>query len=183
MLPDPLSTSSALAGLVSLALQLTKTAAAFITDAAAFPKEFTRLLLVTNQFAVLLRHLNPSLEIIEERYETAGTPSIQAGADGPEKPDTLKHCTDVLGQIDTLLKSFKIETDNDSGIKTLSKPSLGNRIAWAFSKKQKAGELSEQLEHCKSTLELAFSNELLYGHSLGCVNPLDNKWQRKILRH
>ena len=90
---------------------------------------------------------------------------------------------DVLGQIDTFLKSFKIEADAESGFKTLNKPSVGNRIAWALSKKQKAGELSEQLEHCKSTLELAFSNELLYGHSPGRFNPLDNRWRRKILRH
>ena len=70
---DPISISSATVGFVAFALQIATTAAQFIRDATGFPTEFVKLCLATNEFTILLQHLSPSIQKIEERY-TEGIP-------------------------------------------------------------------------------------------------------------
>jgi hypothetical protein len=65
-----------------------------------------------------------------------------------DKTDTLKRCTEVLDEINNLLNGFK--------------GSFTDRTSWAFTKKKRAGELVRELEQCKSAMELAITNELLY---------------------
>jgi hypothetical protein len=55
---------------------------------------------------------------------------------------------EVLDEINNLLNGFK--------------GSFTDRTSWAFTKKKRAGELVRELEQCKSAMELAITNELLY---------------------
>ena len=103
-----------------------------------------------------------------------------------DKTDILMRCREALNAIDELLKSFKqsnansvstplkdriteppskkqrITVNKNSATQPRSNTSFQDRINWAFSKKKRIGELVGQLEQCKSTLGLAFANELLY---------------------
>lgn len=147
---DGLSIASGAVGFVSLILQVATTAAQFIRDAKGFPDEFINLTFVTNDFAIQARRLGPSIGIVEQRYATGGNLLMPCNRSPlTEKAETLKHCREVLEKILGLLKSFKKE------------PSIKDRIAWAFSKKKTVGELTQKLEQCKTTLALAFHNELL----------------------
>jgi hypothetical protein len=149
---DGLSIASGAVGFVSLILQVATIAAQFVRDAKGFPDEFINLTFVTNDFAIQARRLGPSIDMIEQRYATGGTLHIQLNHSPlAEKAETLKHCREVLEKILGLLKSFKKE------------PSVKDRIAWAFAKKKTVGELTQKLERCKTTLVLAFHNELLSG--------------------
>ena len=71
---DPLSISAAGIGCVAFALQVATTAAEFMCDVKGFPDEFTELSLVTNEFAIHVRRLGPSIGKIEERSECEGGP-------------------------------------------------------------------------------------------------------------
>ncbi len=66
---DPLSLSAATVGFVAFTLQVAKTAIAFTQNARDFPSEFTKLSLVTHEFASHVRRLSPAIEKIEEGYE------------------------------------------------------------------------------------------------------------------
>ena len=48
-------------------------------------------------------------------------------------------------------KDPKDASNSDSAAKKDNKPSFKDRLSWAFSKKQKAGDLAKQLEQCKTT--------------------------------
>ena len=69
---DPISISSATVGFVAFSLQVATTAAQFICDISGFPNEFVKLCLATNEFAILLQRLHPSIQKIEERYDAEG---------------------------------------------------------------------------------------------------------------
>ena len=186
---DPISISSATVGFVAFALQVATTAAQFIRDATGFPNEFVKLCLATNEFAILLQRLYPSFVKIEERYDAEGIAhSILFYTDMlvEDKTDILMRCWHALNAIDELLKSFKgsnsnststplqdritepppkkqrITASKNAATQPHSNNSFQDRINWAFSKKKRIGELFSQLEQCKSTLGLAFANELLY---------------------
>jgi hypothetical protein len=73
---DPLSISSAAVGFVAFALQVATTAAGFVRDAKGFPDEFTKLSLVTNEFAIHVRRLGPSIEKIEGKWAADGYPQV-----------------------------------------------------------------------------------------------------------
>ena len=73
---DPFSISSAAIGFVAFALQVATTAAGFVRDAKGFPDEFTKLSLVTNEFAIHVRRLSPSLEMIEDNRAAEGYPRV-----------------------------------------------------------------------------------------------------------
>jgi len=75
---DPLSISSAAVGFVSFALQVATTTAGFVRDAKGFPDEFTKLSLVTNEFAIHVRRLGPSIEKIEDKQAAEGYPRVCA---------------------------------------------------------------------------------------------------------
>jgi hypothetical protein len=78
---DPLSISSAAIGFVAFALQVATTAAGFVRDAQGFPDEYTKLSLVTNEFATHVRRLGPSIQKIEEKQAAKGYPRILLIAD------------------------------------------------------------------------------------------------------
>jgi len=103
-----------------------------------------------------------------------------------DKMDSLMRCKEAIDAIDKLLKSFKgsnsnsvstplkdritepppnkqrITVNRNVATQPPSNTSFRDRINWAFLKKKQIGELVGQLEQCKSTLGLAFANELLY---------------------
>jgi len=98
-----------------------------------------------------------------------------------DKTNILMRCREALDAIDKLLKSFKGYNSNSVSTplkdritapppkkqritvnKNAATNSFQDRIRWAFSKRKRIGELISQLEQCKSTLALAFANELLY---------------------
>jgi hypothetical protein len=66
-----------------------------------------------------------------------------------------------LDDIDSILKGFKSPSIGSKN-QDSKKLSLKDRMSWAFSKKQKVGELVDELERCKSTLGLIFASELVY---------------------
>jgi hypothetical protein len=72
----------------------------------------------------------------------------------------LDKCKDMLTRIQTLLKSGKKESFTD-------------HITWAFSKKQRDGDLLNELEKCKTSLSVYFDNELLYFSSV-CIVKLSS---------
>jgi hypothetical protein len=74
--------------------------------------------------------------------------------------ETLKRCHQVLDDIDSIFKGFA--SFSGSKNRDSKRLSLKDRMSWAFSKKQKVGELVNELERCKSTLGLIFANELVY---------------------
>ena len=53
---------------------------------------------------------------------------------------------------------FKLSSNSQDS----KKLSIKDRMSWAFSKKQRVGELVDELERCKSTLGLIFAHELVY---------------------
>jgi len=92
-----------------------------------------------------------------------------------DKTDILMRCREALDAIDKLLKSFKGSnsnsmstplkdritelllkkqrpTINNAATQLPSNTSFQDRIAWAFSKKKRIGELVSQFEQCKSAL-------------------------------
>jgi len=69
---DPISVSSAMVGFVAFSIQVATAAAQFVRDATGFPNEVVRLCLATNEFAILLQRLCPSIQKIEERYDPEG---------------------------------------------------------------------------------------------------------------
>lgn len=75
-MPDPLSISSAAVGFIAFALQVATTAAGFVRDAKGFPAEYTKLSLVTNEFAIQVRRLGPSIEKIEDTQAVEGYPQV-----------------------------------------------------------------------------------------------------------
>jgi hypothetical protein len=72
VMPDPLAISSAAVGFVAFALQVATTAADFVRDVKDFPQEFTKLSLVTNELAIHVRRLSPSIDEIDGRYQPGG---------------------------------------------------------------------------------------------------------------
>ena len=66
---EPLSISATTTGFVAFALQVAQATISFIQNASEFPKEFTKLSLVTYDFASHVRRLSPAIEKIEEEYE------------------------------------------------------------------------------------------------------------------
>jgi len=147
---DPLSISSATVGFVAFLLQVATTTKDFVQDAKDFPQEFRKLSEATQDFAIQVQRLNPSIQKIEQRYQVGRILPFHFVTDTcvEDKADTLKHCTEVLDDINDLLNSFK--------------GSFTDRTKWAFSKKKKVAELLKRLEQCKVTLGLAIVNELLY---------------------
>lgn len=69
---DGLAIASGAIGFVSFILQVATAAAQFVRDAKGFLNEFMKLSLVTNDFAIHVRRLGPSIELIEERYASEG---------------------------------------------------------------------------------------------------------------
>jgi hypothetical protein len=169
---DPLSIASATVGFVAFVLQVASTAKDFVQDTKGFPQEFVKLSRATKDFAIQVQRLSPSIQKIEQRYKVGGIVLLHYIADicVENQTDTLKRCTEVLDEINDLLNGFK--------------GSFRDRTTWAFTKKKKAGEMLNQLEQCKSTLELAITNELLYNPSNpgGKINSLDCKWGKKAKR-
>jgi len=68
---DPLSITSAVVGFVAFTLDVAKTATQFVQDAKGFPDEFMRLSLDTNEFAILIRRLAPTIEKVEARFKNS----------------------------------------------------------------------------------------------------------------
>jgi len=68
---DPLSITSAAVGFVSFAIGVAKTTTAFLKDAKTCSEDFTKLSLLTNEFALQLHRLGPLLETAER--ESGGT--------------------------------------------------------------------------------------------------------------
>ena len=69
---DPFSISTAAVGFVAFALQVATTCAEFVRDAKGFPEEFIKLSLATDEFAIHVRRLTPTIEKVEARYGTEG---------------------------------------------------------------------------------------------------------------
>ena len=67
-----------------------------------------------------------------------------------------------MKQIEVLLKLGKDSKSDAPDYELYHKPTFKDRIQWAWSKKKRAGELLNDLKDCKSTISVAFDNEMLY---------------------
>jgi hypothetical protein len=78
---DPLSISTAAVGFVAFVLQVAGAATDFVCNAKDFPEEFIKLSLATNDFAIQVRRLSPTIHKIEEIHDPGGILPLLSIAD------------------------------------------------------------------------------------------------------
>ena len=145
---DPLSISSSVAGLVTLAAAVFSRMAKYIKNAQDVPKEANELLDEVKQFSVILHELSlvaRELEIITKGGE-------EALQDSPNlRWHHVRDCQTILNQVESGLKR---DTENLASTSAFTR--IRSRLKWPFSK-QDTKDIIHTIQRHKQTITVALS--------------------------